>query len=100
MIDWQQSATAISQQIRAFNPWPIAQTHWQDNVLRIWLAEAIESHTKATPGEILATNSDQIIVATGEGTIAITEIQTPGKKAMPVRDFLNANKLAVGDHLG
>lgn len=100
IIDWQQPAKSISQQIRAFNPWPIAQTLWQDDVLRIWFAEVIESHAKATPGEILATNSEQILVATGEGTIAITEIQTPGKKAMPVKDFLNANKLTVGDHLG
>ena len=100
IIDWQQSAKTISQQIRAFNPWPIAQTHWQDKVLRIWFAQAIEHHTKSTPGEILATSSDQILVATGDGAVAITEIQTPGKKAMPVKDFLNANKLAVGDHLG
>jgi len=100
IIDWQQSATAISQQIRAFNPWPIAQTLWQDKVLRIWFAEAIEQQIEATPGEIIATHSDQILVATGKGTIAITEIQTPGKKAMPVKDFLNANKLTVGNYLG
>ena len=41
LINWQQSAAEIDQQIRAFNPWPIAYTHLNDEVLRIHQAQAV-----------------------------------------------------------
>ena len=37
-IDWTQSATAIERQVRAFNPWPVAETIWRDQRLRLWEA--------------------------------------------------------------
>src|SRR5690606_31851721 len=42
MIDWSRSALQIDRQVRAFNPWPVAQTLWQGQQLRIW---------EAAPGE-------------------------------------------------
>ncbi|MDO7667725.1 MAG: methionyl-tRNA formyltransferase, partial [Pseudomonadota bacterium] len=40
-IDWQQSADQLVRQIQAFNPWPVAQTNWQDQVFRIWSASLV-----------------------------------------------------------
>ncbi|MCF8005300.1 MAG: methionyl-tRNA formyltransferase, partial [Chromatiaceae bacterium] len=37
-IDWQRSAIEIDRQIRAFDPWPVAQTRYNDETLRIWEA--------------------------------------------------------------
>jgi len=100
-IDWQQPAAQIVRQIQAFNPWPVAQTIWQDQVFRIWSATLVDQKiVAATSGEIIAVNKTSIDVATGNGILRLNQIQLPGKRAMPVADFLNANIIKAGEHFG
>jgi methionyl-tRNA formyltransferase len=99
-INWQQSASQIAKQIHAFNPWPIAQTTWQEKVFRIWSADTLKTTHNNTAGEILNVNREGIDIATGDGILRITQVQVPGKRAMHVTDFINANTISVGEHLG
>ena len=100
-IDWSQSAQQIDRQIRAFNSWPVAQTLWQDKMLRIWQATVLDSpnHT-VKPGTIIQADRQGINVATGDGVIRLLSLQAPGKKAVPTNDFLNAHPLKAGDYFG
>ena len=98
-INWQLSAIETARQVNGFNPWPIAQTHWHDQVFRIWQAVSLAQDHTLNPGEIIAVNHDSIDVATGQGVLRLLRVQLPGKKAMPVADFLNANTVLVGDKL-
>ncbi|WP_438969578.1 methionyl-tRNA formyltransferase [Methylophaga sp.] len=100
LMDWQQSAKALLRQINAFNPWPVAQTQWHGDTFRIWQAEVIDGTNNSSPGEILAVSKTGIDVATGDGILRVKQLQVPGKRAMMVRDFLNANLIEVGEHLG
>ena len=102
VIDWSQTAAQIDRQIRAFNPWPVAQTTLGSDTLRIWFSHCIEQHCTATPGTIIEQRSDALLVATGAGVVAITELQWPGGKRLPVKEILNARarQLAVGVRLG
>jgi len=99
-IDWQQSAIEIVRQIHAFNPWPVAQTLWQDQMLRIWLASVIDQTSTTKPGVVIAANQEGIDITTGQGILRITQVQIPGKRAMSVADFLNANTINIGEQLG
>jgi methionyl-tRNA formyltransferase len=99
-IDWQQTARQINQQIHAFNPWPVAQTTWQEKVFKIWSATVIETKHSSVAGEVIAVSRDGIDIATGEGVLRATQIQIPGKRAMSVSDFINANTVAIGTRLG
>lgn len=99
-IDWQQAASQIVRQIHAFNPWPVAQTIWQDQVFRIWSATLVDEQHTAPAGEIITVNKDSIDVATGDGTLRLKHIQLPGKRAMAVADFLNANTIKAGEYFG
>jgi methionyl-tRNA formyltransferase len=92
LIDWSKSAKEIDRHVRAFNPWPIAETRWNGQQLRVWEASPTSKQTNGAPGTVIATSSDGIEVATGNGTLQLTRVQAAGRKAMPAADFLKANR--------
>lgn len=100
MLDWHRPAKQLLRQINAFNPWPVAQTVWRGETFRIWQAELVASDSQATASEIIAVAKAGIDVATAEGVLRIKQLQVPGKRAMAVSDFLNANQIEVGEHFG
>ena len=97
-IDWNARADLIDRQVRAFNPWPVAETRWQDRQLRVWSAEPAVAAT-GEPGQVLEATGGRIVVATGEGALALTRVQLAGRRAMSAAEFLNAHSLA-GARLG
>jgi methionyl-tRNA formyltransferase len=84
--------------VRAFNPWPVAETRWQDRQLRVWSAEPVVAPT-GEPGQVLEAAGGRIVVATGEGALALTRVQLAGRRAVSAAEFLNAQPLA-GARLG
>jgi methionyl-tRNA formyltransferase len=94
-LDWKRSATELSRQVRAFNPFPVAQATFKDEVWRIWMATAATGGV-GSPGEIVDI-ADGILVACGEGSLRITELQKPGGKRLSARDFLAGAQLKRGD---
>lgn len=93
LIDWQEPATRIERQVRAFNPWPVAQTQLAGEVLRIWQAQAVpDAAAQAAPGTVVRADKQGIEVATGAGVLRILSAQLPGKRAMTAVDLLNARK--------
>lgn len=100
-IDWQRSAIEIDRQVRAFNPWPIAETRLEQSQLRI-LAARIEQGVgvpAATPGTMVAVREDAIVVQCGAGRLALTRVQRPGRRAVVARDFAGSRAL-LGQRLG
>jgi methionyl-tRNA formyltransferase len=127
-IDWRASALAIERQIRAFNPWPIAETRVAGEPLRILAAQAGDGAPRETaahgetqvpraidmsptaavrgpaasaelPGTIVAVERGAILVRCGQGTLAVTELQRPGRNPQPADAFVNAVRLAPGQRL-
>ena len=91
LIDWAHSARAIDRQVRAFNPWPIAETRWQGQQLRVWEAGPEEAASDAPPGTVIAASAAGIRVATGAGVLNMTRIQLAGRKAVTAAEFINAH---------
>ncbi len=91
-IDWNQGADQIARQVRAFNPWPVAQADYLGEKLRIWEAQVIDV-SAAAPGTVVAAGRDGIDVACGQDGLRLREIQLPGGKRMRAADFLNARSV-------
>lgn len=97
-INWQQSATTIQQQIRAFIPWPVAQFEHQQQIIRVWSAEVCDKIHDAQPGEIIAVDKQHVYVACKSGCLALSTLQWPGKKAQTVASILNGNHHGLKKH--
>jgi len=98
-IDWTTDAGIIARKVRAFNPWPAANTLWQGKRLRILRAEA-KDPTGKPPGEVITAGSDGIVIATGSGSLVVHQLQLEGGKPQAAIDFLNGHSLQAGDRLG
>jgi len=98
-IDWQKSAAEVSRQIRAFNPFPVAQSKLKDDVCRIWMAtehHSMEKPLAASPGEIISVQGG-LLVACGQGVLNMMELQAPGGKRMNAQAFVQGHHLKAGD---
>ncbi len=90
VLDWTQPAEQLARKVRGLNAWPVAQTLYQGEVLRIWRAEAIDDDANAEPGSVRCVNK-AMDVATGKGMLRLHEVQLPGGKRMSIQAFLNAH---------
>jgi methionyl-tRNA formyltransferase len=97
LIQWQHGAVEISRQVRAFNPAPVAETRCNGEQLRIWEAQAIESHassgTSMPPGSVLAAANEGIDVVCGRGVLRILRLQLAGRKPLAAEEFLRGQRL-------
>jgi methionyl-tRNA formyltransferase len=93
-LDWGRDAHALARQVRAFNPWPVAEAELLDGRrLRIWDAVAIPG-ASAAPGTIVATTRDGIDVATADGVLRVLRLQPPSARVMDAAAYLAAHSLA------
>lgn len=97
LIDWSNSAEQIYNQIRAFNPAPIAYTFLNDMSFKIYSASVVEG--TGNVGEVLD-NKNKLVVACGKGAISLEKVQKAGGNAMNIADFLRGNSLEIGSKLG
>jgi methionyl-tRNA formyltransferase len=93
-IDWTQDAVQIDRRVRAFNPWPTAETSLSGEPVKLWRSR-VEPRVAAAPagtkpGTLLGLNGDALEVACGSGVLQVMELQRAGRKAVAARDFLNA----------
>lgn len=102
-IDFTQPAVQIERLIRGLNPWPSAYTCLDGKVLKLWSAEVVSPEQAAErgiaqtePGTVAAVGKREILVQTGDGYLAVTEVQLAGKKRMDTEAFLRGYSLAEG----
>lgn len=99
-INWTNEAKGIDQKIRAFNPFPGALFTKGDVMIKAWLSSPLSSaRSLHAPGTIIAISREGVEVATGLGSILLTELQKPGGKKVSADQLALAMKWQVGDVL-
>jgi len=98
-IDWGRSAVELDRQVRAFDPFPVATTRLEGAPLKIWRAHPLPARG-LLPGVVQEAAGDNLIVACGEGALALEEVQRAGGNRLAVREFLRGSGLSPGQRLG
>ena len=95
-INWERSAKDISNFIRGINPWPGAFTFCGDTRLKIYKSKSLEKETHEVPGTVLMSFPDEILVATGKGTLLIEELQGASGKCLAAKEYLCGCSIETG----
>jgi methionyl-tRNA formyltransferase len=99
-IAWAQPADAIERRVRAFDPFPGATFQARGETIKLWRAQVERLDVAAAPGTVVAVDGQQLVVACGDGALALLDVQRPGGKRGPVAQWLQAHPLALGERLG
>jgi methionyl-tRNA formyltransferase len=101
-IDWGESAPAVARRIRAWNPWPVAETTLDGQQLRCFASEPLPPgppDAGSVPGQILSCDSQGITVQTGTGPLRLLSVQLPGRQRIAAADMARGRAL-TGKVLG
>ena len=93
-LDWRESAASLERRVRALNPRPVAETTLDGAQLRVHEAAVVATGRSAVPGTILTADATGVVVMTGDGALALTRLQLPGRRIVTAGEISNARPLA------
>lgn len=117
-LDWTQPAVALERQVRAMQPWPVAWTTWEGRQLRVLKARVVDTPADGPsgpagperpqqpaaganggpPGRVMRWGTGAA-VSTGEGWLALDQVQLEGRGAVPIAAFVNGYRTFPGSRL-
>ena len=102
-IDWTMDADRIERLVRGLNSWPGTFTKIHGKKVKIWDCDVVrqetltENQAAATPGTVIVSEKDQLIVKAGNGALSLRMLQPEGKKNMTVDAYLRGYPIAQGE---
>jgi methionyl-tRNA formyltransferase len=98
-IDWRLPAAQIERMTRAYDPWPVARTTFDQVDLMIYRARVVASEDDAEAGTVVSVGANPIVRCGGDA-LELLEVQAPGRKRMRAGDWARGRRLAPGHQLG
>jgi len=100
-VDWNLSSDEVSRIIRAYDPKPGAFTTLNGLDIKLFGARKVagQAVTGSNAGSVIS-SSDGIIVACGDGSIWIRDVQPSGKRRMRSIEWMRGRGISIGDQLG
>jgi methionyl-tRNA formyltransferase len=105
-VEWTRPAAELARRARAFHPWPGLFTTRRNSRLKLsglrrvasgpWVREGAEG---PSPGTVLEAGP-RVVVACGDGAVAIATLQAAGRKALAAADFVRGERVVVGEAWG
>ena len=101
LLDFSLDARTLHNHIRGTSPIPLSFTHLPNgSLLKVYAARVYDEDKVhgVAPGTVVGLD-DEILVACGKGTLALTSVIPEGKKRMGAADYIRGRKLNLGDLL-
>ena len=95
-IDWTKKVIDVVNLIKGLNPQPVAYTLLNGEKLKIWFAEEEKQNYNGVPGEIVDVRKKDFVVMSGEGAVAVKEVQAQGGKKMTADAYMRGHAIEKG----
>ena len=96
-IDWTRGAEELERLVRGLDPWPASYSFLNGKMVKIWKTRTVSGDSgDAAPGTVVSVEKDAILVAAGQGILAVTELQLEGKKRLSADALLRGYKIEPG----
>ncbi len=100
-IDWSLTAHKINNRIRGLQPWPGAFTTFRGKTCRVWGHSLEPRAASGTPGTIVATEEDGLLVMCGgETVLRVEHVQLEGRHRVTDAQFLSGARIVPGERFG
>ena len=98
-LDWSLPAADVSRWMRGLDDVPGA---WSPLGARgpVKLFRPRLETQDGEPGTVLDTAEAGVLIACGQGSVRVTEVQPPGKRRMPAGEWVRGRGVAVGERFG
>ncbi len=108
-LDFTCSAAELEHYVRGLNPWPVAHVTFRGRTLKIWAADVVgeaegvegglfdREALSLLPGTTAVAANDYWLIHTGDGFLALKEVQLEGKRRMQTAEFLRGHAVKVGE---
>lgn len=94
--DFSRSPGELVNRLRAFTPWPGLFAFRAGRRVKLLAAKAAAGRPDAAPGEVLAAG-DAIVVACGHGALAVSRLQSEGRKPLDAGTFARGERVVPGE---
>jgi methionyl-tRNA formyltransferase len=101
VLDFNAPARVLAARINGLMPWPGCVVTINGQVVKLGLADVrvLPEHAPAQPGVVIGTDSDGLLVGTGQGTLRLRLLQRPGGRMLPAGEFLRGFPIPAGTPL-
>jgi methionyl-tRNA formyltransferase len=97
-VDFSENAETCRRRINALSPWPGVSVAFRSESLRLLRADAASHLSVASPGTVIDPRVGLVACADGT-TLRLLEVQPPGGRVMPWRDFANGRRVQAEERL-
>ncbi len=85
-MDWTLPAIDLQRRVRAYNPVPGARFGHGGEMIKCWQADVADMDGEPT-GKILSADKHGIVVACGQGSLRLMQLQRPGRRRVTAAEF-------------
>ena len=86
-LDFSGSGLLVERKVRGLNPWPLANTLFDDEEIKIISGYFVLG--KSIPNKINVVTKDSLGIGCSDGIYYVTALKPSGKKAMDIKSYLN-----------
>jgi len=96
-VDWTRSAHEVGSHVRAYDPKPGAWGRINGTEVKLFGARVAPRGSSRNPGDVIAIDSEGMLVACGGGAVRIVAVQPAGKRRLSPQEWAHGRAIAIGD---